>query len=127
MRNLVETWMTATKAGDSKAVLELMTEDVVFLVSGQEPFGKSAFAEASKAQSGASVEFDGESEILEVKVLGDWAYTLTKLRVTSTQPGKKPMVRSGHTLTVLRKNAGKWRISRDANLLVPVSAPEVGA
>lgn len=127
IRNLVDTWMTATKAGDSKTVLGLMTEDVVFLISGQEPFGKSAFAEASKAQSGASVEFDGKSEILEVKVLGDWAYTITKLRVAASQPGKETMVRSGHTLTILRKDAGKWRIARDANLLVPVSAPEGGA
>jgi uncharacterized protein (TIGR02246 family) len=127
IRNLVDTWMTATKAGDSKTVLGLMTDDVVFLVSGQEPFGKSAFAEASEAQSGASVEFDGKSEILEVKVLGDWAYTLTKLRVTATQLGKEPMIRSGHTLTILRKDVGKWKIARDANLLVPAGASEGGA
>jgi uncharacterized protein (TIGR02246 family) len=127
IRNLVCTWMTATKAGDSETVLGLMTDDVVFLVSGQEPFGKSAFAEASEAQSNASVEFDGESEILEVKVLGDWAYTVTKLRVIATQLGKERMVRSGHTLTILRKDAGKWKIARDANLLVPVSASEGGA
>lgn len=127
IRNLVDTWMTATKAGDAKTVLGLMTDDVVFLVSGQAPFGKSAFAEASEAQSGAPVTFDGKSEILEIKVLGDWAYTLTKLRVSATQAGKKPMVRSGHTLTILRKDAGKWRIARDANLLVPVNASEGGA
>ncbi len=119
--------MTATKAGDSETVLGLMTDDVVFLVSGQEPFGKSAFAEASEAQSNASLEFDGESEILEIKVLGHWAYTLTKLRVAATQLGKEPVVRSGHTLTILRKDAGKWKIARDANLLVPVSASENGA
>ena len=127
IRNLVDTWMTATKAGDTKTVLGLMTDDVVFLVAGQEPFGKSAFAEASKAQSAVPIEFDGESQILEVKVLGDWAYALTRLRVTATQLGKKSVARSGHTLTVLRKDAGKWRIARDANLLVPVSAPDSGA
>ncbi|MDH5822073.1 SgcJ/EcaC family oxidoreductase [Luteimonas sp. RD2P54] len=124
IRNLVDTWMTATKAGDSETVLGLMTDDVVFLVAGQEPFGKSAFAEASEAQSNASVEFDGESEVIEVKVQGDWAYAVTKLRVTATQLGKEPMVRSGHTLTILQKDAGKWKIARDANLLVPVSASE---
>ena len=106
IRKLVDTWLTATKAGDSETVLGLMTEDAVFLVPGQEPFGKPAFAEASKAQSEASVEFDGKSEILEIKVLGDWAYTLTRLRVTATRRGTPPMVRSGHTLTILRKDAG---------------------
>jgi ketosteroid isomerase-like protein len=31
------------------------------------------------------------------------------------------MVRAGHTLTILRKEAGKWKIARDANLLAPVA------
>lgn len=126
IRNLVETWMTATKAGDSGTVLGLMTEDVVFLVPGRAPFGKPAFAEASKAQSEASMAFDGQSEILEIKVLGDWAYTLTRLRVTATRPGQPPMTRSGHTLTILRKDAGKWKIARDANLLASESPSEGG-
>lgn len=128
IRNLVHTWMAATKAGDSETVFGLMTDDVVFLVPGQEPFGKPAFAKASDAQAEASVEFDGDSEILEVKVLGDWAYMLTKLKVVATQPGKEqPMVRSGHTLTILRKDAGKWKIARDANLLAPVNESDGGA
>jgi ketosteroid isomerase-like protein len=35
IRQLVATWMSATKGGDVKAILELMTDDVVFLVAGQ--------------------------------------------------------------------------------------------
>ena len=31
IRDLVSTWMSATKAGDTDAVLSLMTDDVVFL------------------------------------------------------------------------------------------------
>lgn len=129
IRSLVHNWMAATKAGDAEAVLDLMTDDVVFLVPGHGPFGKSEFAAASDAQSEASVEFEGSSEILEINVVGDWAYMLTKLKVVSTQPGKEqpPIVRSGHTLTVLRKEGGKWRIARDANLLVPVKESEGGA
>ena len=34
IRELVATWMAATKAGDAQAVLDLMTEDAVFLVPG---------------------------------------------------------------------------------------------
>ena len=37
IRQLVATWMAATKSGDVKAVLELMSDDVVFLVAGQPP------------------------------------------------------------------------------------------
>ena len=43
IRDVVETWMAATKRGDLATVLSLMTDDVVFMVPGQEPFGKEAF------------------------------------------------------------------------------------
>ena len=61
IRQLVATWMAATKSGDVKAVLELMSDDVVFLVAGQPPMiGKSAFAAAAEAQaSHGPVQFDG--------------------------------------------------------------------
>lgn len=98
-----------------------MTDDVVFLTPGREPFGKSAFEKAAEAQSEASVEFDVESEILEIRILGDWAFMVAKLRVVATQPGDgQPVVRVGNTLTVLRKESGTWRIARDANLLAAV-------
>ena len=120
--DLVATWMAATKAGDSATVLDLMTDDAVFLVPGRPPFGKSAFAEAAKAQSAASVTFDGESEIQEIRILGDWAFMINRLRVTATQPGSdQPVVRAGYTLTILRKEGGQWRLARDANLLAPVA------
>jgi len=122
IRELVQNWMAATKVGNSATALGLMTDDVVFLVPGREPFGKTAFAKASETQAESSVEFDGHSEILEIKVLGDWAYMLTKLQVVATLPGReKPMVRAGHTLTILRKDSGKWKIARDANLLALVN------
>ena len=34
IRELVSTWMAATKAGDAATVLDLMTDDAVFLVAG---------------------------------------------------------------------------------------------
>ncbi len=61
---------------------------------------------------------EGESEIQEVRVLGDWAFMWTHLHVKVTPAdGSAAMDRSGHTLTVLRKDAGSWRLARDANLL----------
>ena len=122
IRELVAIWMAATKAGDSATVLDLMADDAVFLVPGQPPFGKSAFAEAAKAQSATSVTFDGESEIQEIQVLGDWAFMITRLRVTARQPGRdQPVVRAGYTLTIFRKESGRWRLARDANQLAPVA------
>src|SRR5215468_9344982 len=48
IRVLIETWMKASQAGDIDTVLDLMTEDVVFMVPGREPFGKEAFANATR-------------------------------------------------------------------------------
>jgi uncharacterized protein (TIGR02246 family) len=120
IRRLVATWMAATKAGDFETVLGLMADDVVFLLPGQPPMiGKSAFATAAKAQSGKEPpRFDGTSEIREIKVLGDWAYIWTRLTVVVTPPGGgASKARAGHTLSILRKENGKWLLARDANML----------
>jgi uncharacterized protein (TIGR02246 family) len=124
IRQLVATWMEASKAGDAETVLSLMADDVVFLVAGQPPMiGKSAFAAAMQAQSGQGrPNIDGKSEIQEIQVLGDWAYMWTKLTVVITPPGgASPMTRAGHTLSILRKQGGRWVLARDANMLSPVS------
>lgn len=89
IRNLVDTWMQATRAGDGAAVLDLMTEDAVFMVPGREPFGRQAFAEAAQGMRGGSVE--ARSEIRELKVLGDWAYMRSYIEVTVT-PSQGPSV-----------------------------------
>jgi ketosteroid isomerase-like protein len=65
-------------------------------------------------------QIDGTSEIQEIKVLGDWAYMWTKLKVVVTPPGGAPMTRAGHTLSILKKVNGKWLLARDANMLAPV-------
>jgi uncharacterized protein (TIGR02246 family) len=120
IRDLVATWMVATKAGDTESVLSLMTEDVVFLVPGAAPFGKQKFAEAMKP-SGPRPRFDGRSEIEEVRVMGDWAFIRTRLSVEITPPGGGAVhKRAGHTLSVLRKVDGRWLLARDANMLTPV-------
>jgi uncharacterized protein (TIGR02246 family) len=121
IRDLVATWMAASKAGDLATVLTLMSDDVVFMVPGREPFGKEAFAAASKGMEGVSIA--GTSEIAEIEVLGDWAWMRNRLRMTVTPPGGKTMVRSGHTLTILRKASdGRWVIARDVNLLAMEAA-----
>ena len=116
IRDLVATWMAASKAGDHDTVLGLMADDAVFMVPGREPFGKEAFAAASKGMQGMPIE--GTSDIVELQVLSDWAYLRNRLNVTITPPGGAPTTRSGYTLTILRKEAdGNWRLARDANLL----------
>jgi uncharacterized protein (TIGR02246 family) len=120
IRELVDRWMRASKSGDLATVLSLMADDVVFMVPGQQPFGKDAFAAASQGMK--DVEVDGRSEIVELQVLGDWAYLRNRLEVTMTPRGGSPQRRAGYTLTILRKeHDGRWVLARDANLLAPVS------
>jgi uncharacterized protein (TIGR02246 family) len=125
IRQLLTNWIDATKRGDIQAVLDLMTEDVVFLLPGRPPMiGRTAFEAASKAQCAAPdsrPQIDGVSEIQEIQVHGDMAFMWTKLKVTVTPPGGvPPMTRAGHTLSVLKKQNGKWLMARDANMLAPV-------
>lgn len=118
IRELVDQWLAATKAGNIATVLTLMADDVVFMVPGREPFGKQAFAASAREMK--NVVMEAQSDIREIQVMGNWAWMRNRLKVTMTPPGGKPMRRSGYTLTILRKNAdGTWVIARDANLLAP--------
>ena len=117
IRQLVETWMEASREGDLATVLSLMTEDVVFMVPCREPFGREAFAAAAGSMSGTQI--DGTNEIVEIKVLGDWAFTRNHIELTITPPEGESMRRAGDTLTLFQKGAdNRWRLARDANLVV---------
>ncbi len=88
IRDLIATWMSASQAGDTETVLSLMTDDVVFMVPGREPFGKAAFAAAAQDMQGARME--GTSDIRELQVLGDWAYLRGHLQIAVTTPAATP-------------------------------------
>jgi uncharacterized protein (TIGR02246 family) len=125
IRDMIATWLRASANGDLATVLNLMSEDVVFLIPGQAPMrGRSAFAQAF--QNGAQrFRMEANSEILEIEVAGDWAYCWTRLSVTAIpiQAGQT-RYRSGHTLSILQKQPdGHWVLARDANLLADVAAP----
>jgi uncharacterized protein (TIGR02246 family) len=117
IRELVDMWMEASRRGDVETVLSLMTDDIIFMTPGREPFGKEEFRAASEAMSG--VEMDGSAEIREIRVLGDWAWIRNHIELTVTAPGGgEPMHRAGYTLSILKKGGdGKWRLARDANLV----------
>jgi uncharacterized protein (TIGR02246 family) len=118
IRELVARWMAASQAGDTQTVLSLMTDDVVFMIPGREPFGKQDFAAASQGMK--DVRIEGRSDIRELQVLGDWAYLRSYLELSVTPPGGNTVRRAGYTLTILRKQPdGRWLLSRDANLLNP--------
>jgi uncharacterized protein (TIGR02246 family) len=116
IRQVIETWMWASREGDTATVLSLMTEDAVFMAPGRPPFGREAFEQMSSAVSG--MRLDGTSEIVELQVQGDWAFSRNHIDLVMTPPAGEPVRRSGYTLTLYRREAdGRWRLMRDANLL----------
>lgn len=119
IRDLVMTWMQASASGDLSKILELMSEDVLFLTAGREPFGRKEFEAGFRSMQG-QVRLSGTSDVQEVHVNGDMAYCRTKLKIAMTFLNTGEIKeRGGQTLSVLRKNrSGNWVIARDANLLV---------
>jgi uncharacterized protein (TIGR02246 family) len=116
IRDLIATWMEASRKGDTQTVLGLMSDDVVFMVPGREPFGKEAFAAASQGMK--DVRMEGTSDIREIEVHGDWAYLRNYITMTMTPPGGDLVRRAGYTLTILRRQPdGRWLLARDANLV----------
>ncbi len=116
IRELIQTWMTASKQGDTPTVLSLMADDVVFMTPGRAPFGREAFARTAEDMKGVAI--DGRSEVLEVEVAGSWAWARSKLDVTVTPKGGEAKHRSGYVLSIFRKEpTGDWVLARDANLL----------
>ena len=122
IRDVVSTWMTATKAGDAATVLSLISDDAVFLVAGRPPMTKADFAAAARAQwQGPAPQFDGANDIQEINVVGDWAFMRSELTVVTTPPGGGPATtHAGHSLTIFRKDNGRRRLARDANMLALV-------
>ncbi len=121
IRKLVEDWIAASNARDLPALLDMMTDDVVFMTPGRPPFGKAQFAADSERMNGAAV--DARAEVREVEVFGSRAYIRNHVDVELTLPGQPPKRMSGYALSVLRKEAdGRWRIARDANLVMPEQA-----
>ena len=117
IRDVIATWMEASKQGDKETVLSLMADDVVFLVAGHPPMrGKAAFAAAQGGMK--NFEIDGTSEIQEIKIFGDYAYCWSRLTVVITpRTGGNPIKRSGNTLSIFHKRDGDWLLFRDANML----------
>jgi uncharacterized protein (TIGR02246 family) len=121
IRDLIGNWLRATIAGDLPRLLNMMSEDAVFLAPGQPPLqGKEAFAAAFRSALG-HVRINATSEIKEIRVDEEMAYCWNYFVVTATPlDGSPPNRRKGYTLTILRKTRlGAWVLTRDANMLAP--------
>ena len=118
IRQLVDSWIAASKAHDLPALMGMMTDDVVFMTPGRAPFGKAEFA--ADVGRMKSVAIDARVEVQEIEVFGPRAYIRNHIQVEVTPPGQTPKRMLGYAMSILRKGAdGRWRIARDANLVMP--------
>jgi uncharacterized protein (TIGR02246 family) len=118
IRQLVDSWIAASKAHDLPALMGMMTDDVVFMTPGRAPFGKAEFAADVERTKGIAI--DARAEVQEIEVFGPRAYIRNHVRVELTSPGQTPKRMSGYAMSILHKEAdGRWRIARDANLVMP--------
>ena len=118
IRELIDSWIAASNAGDVPALMDMMTDDVIFMTPGRPPFGKAEFAADSERVKGAAI--DAHAEVQEIEVFGPRAYIRNHVRVELSAPGQPARRMSGYAMSVLRKEAdGRWRIARDANLVMP--------
>ena len=120
IRALIDTWAEASRNGDLTALLNLTTEDVVFLAAGNIPMRRQDFAAGFKSMMQA-IGMEARSDVQEITINGDVAVCWNLLEVKITPlAGGATVKRAGNTLTVLRRGAdGQWRIWRDANMLAP--------
>ena len=121
IRDLIDTWLKASRAGDLETILDLVTDDVIFLTPGNSPMDRQDFIAGSKSMAG-KISFEGRSRVHEITVTGDQAICWTHLEIVVTPlTGGAPVKRAGNTLSVLRRGLdGQWRIWRDANMLATV-------
>ncbi|MGH6798138.1 MAG: YybH family protein [Roseiarcus sp.] len=118
IRELVGSWIAASNARDLPALMDMMTDDVVFMTPGRPPFGKAEFAADSERMKGVAIE--ARAEVQEIEVFSPRAYIRNHVQVELTAPDQPVKRMSGYALSVLHKEAdGRWRIARDANLVRP--------
>jgi uncharacterized protein (TIGR02246 family) len=119
---VITTWLEASRRGDTAAVLQLMAEDVVFLLPGQEPMrGRAGFAAAAQASDRKFRLVEATPQIREIVVAGNYAFCWNHLDLKmQAQEGGETQRRTGEVLSVFRREPdGRWVIFRDANLLTP--------
>ena len=60
IRQLVDSWIVASKAHDLRALMGMMTDDVIFMTPGRAPFGKAEFAADVERMKGVAIDARAE-------------------------------------------------------------------
>jgi uncharacterized protein (TIGR02246 family) len=121
VRDVHSAWINAVNGGDLTCLLTLMADDVVFLSPGQAPVGRDEFS-ANFLSAHEQLRLRCISELEEVVVVGDVAYTRSRdaLYVTQRAGGEATQL-AGFRMSVYREQpGGRWLLARDAHTLSTV-------
>ena len=122
IRAWYDDWIRATVEGDLSLALGLVAEDAVFLVPGAGEMDGRAYAEAATGDD-PTREYELDSRIREIRVLGDHAVLWTEFSLKSRRKDTgKVSASAGHTLSLLVRDGASWRVVRDANTMAAVAA-----
>jgi uncharacterized protein (TIGR02246 family) len=122
IRETHSAWIDAVNAGGLDRLLALMTDDVVFLNPGRSAFGRDGFC-ANFSAAHQQLRICCVSELMDVVVVGEVAYTLSRdsLSVSPRGGGEESQL-AGDRMTIYRKQPdGRWLLARDANVLSSVA------
>ncbi|MEN0020717.1 MAG: nuclear transport factor 2 family protein [Planctomycetota bacterium] len=120
IRQFYDNWIRATTEGDLELARSLIDDDAVFLVPGAGEFDKETFAAGATA-SDPNLDFELESSIREMQVMGDnaWLWTEFSLVIIDKRSGTRSKS-AGHTLSVLKRSGDSWVTVREANTMAAV-------
>jgi uncharacterized protein (TIGR02246 family) len=122
IREVHSAWIAAVNAGDLPRLLTLMADDAVFLNPGQAPVGRDGFAANFKAAPRQG-QIHCTSELEEVVIAGDVAYTRSRDALSVTRRDAGDARFAGYRMTIYREQPdGRWVLARDAHTLSPVES-----
>jgi len=121
IREVHSTWIEAVNAGDLARLLAMTTDDVVFLIPGEQCSDRDAFSTKFSAAH-QQLRIGCVSELIEAVIVGEVAYTRSRDSLTvSPRAGGEESRLAGDRMTIYRKQPdGRWLLARDANVLSPV-------
>lgn len=120
IRDLFNNWIKSTTEGNLELARQCIADDAIFFVPGAGEMDKETFAQGAAGGSpeDSPIDFNLDSQLRELKVLGAHAYLwIESTLICSPKNGDPSSKMAGHSLSILEKRDGRWQIIRDANTM----------